>query len=155
MKTVTFTILGSIFLLLSSGCQLGDFKQGMDNVAESSKGGMARVMAGTQSVVDSLNKPRAAETKIDSNPQGAFIEVNGEYIGKAPLKINWLNMVKRYPEMEKAESLIFKAYAFAPNQYTQSVIFHKAQEEDAGKSYPPSRISFEMGLKPMDKSEEE
>ncbi len=88
------------------------------------------------------------ETEIASDPPGARIEINNEYIGTTPMKLviprryqseflGWINGGTRITAMEP---LRIVAYPVAPGQYTQMKYI--------GNEPTPWRLFFDMHLEP-------
>ncbi|MDC0977647.1 PEGA domain-containing protein [bacterium] len=79
-------------------------------------------------------------TQIISEPSGAKIEIDGEYIGSTPLKINLLKYAKKYNSLSGYQMLIIKALPIYGGQQVQSKFI-----DDLDKRIP-QRIYFDMSL---------
>lgn len=85
-------------------------------------------------------KARAHEVPVVSEPPGARIEMNGEYIGDTPLTIRMLGINGRV-----AEDYILRALPVESGSWTQAAAYVHSK---TGESSPvPSRIAFDMRLK--------
>lgn len=88
-------------------------------------------------------------TLIESEPPGVRIEVNGEYVGITPLRMElprayrygWVGLLRGGNAITWVDSMVVKAYPNNPGHYTQ-VKYIKANQ------YPPRQMHFDMRLKP-------
>lgn len=80
--------------------------------------------------------------QILSDPPGARIEINGDYIGDAPLTVNIPTYRGRFREITKIRALPRR-----PGQYTQSKVFSGGFTMIPNDAVP-SRIFFDMSLGP-------
>ena len=80
----------------------------------------------------------AMSTEFISDPRGAHIEVNGEYIGDAPLVYSWPRKYRDGSEFN--DKMTIRALPSGPGQFPQRKFF------DSGwnKSAIPSRVYFDM-----------
>lgn len=97
-------------------------------------------LSGCSADSDSLQNARVHEVPVVSEPPGARIEVNGNYIGDAPLTIRMLGINGRV-----AEDYILRALPVESGSWTQATAYVHSK---TGESSPvPSRIAFDMRLK--------
>ncbi len=84
-----------------------------------------------------------------SNPPGARIEIDGEYIGKTPITIEW---PRSYQDGSRFnDEITIKAFPSGPGQFQQKKFF-----ESHGGTLPiiPAKIYFDMTSPDISKSEE-
>jgi hypothetical protein len=82
-------------------------------------------------------------TQFISNPPGARIEIDGDYIGNAPKSYTW---PRRYQTGERfSEEVRITAFPSGPKQYPQSKFYGNYPNQ-----HPliPERICFDMTLLP-------
>jgi hypothetical protein len=77
-------------------------------------------------------------TEFISNPAGAHIEINGDYIGDAPMTYAWASKYRDGTEFN--DKMTIRALPGGPGQFPQKKFF------DSGwnKSAIPSRVYFDM-----------
>lgn len=88
-------------------------------------------------------------TLIQSEPAGARIEVNGEFIGSTPIQVvlprmyryGWVGLLRGGNAITWVDSMLIRAYATQPGQYTQ-LKYIKANQ------YPPREMHFDMRIQP-------
>jgi hypothetical protein len=89
-------------------------------------------------------------TKFISSPSGARIEVNGSYIGNAPVDYTW---PAQYQDGARfRDELTIKAFPSGPGQFAQRKFF-----ESHGGNLPliPAQIYFDMTAPmPVEKTED-
>jgi hypothetical protein len=84
------------------------------------------------------------QVQILSEPSGARIEINGDYVGDAPLMVT----IPCSPDGRFMETTRIRALPILDGQYTQAKIFsggHRILKNDT----VPSRIFFDMRLGPV------
>ena len=90
----------------------------------------------------------AHETEITSDPPGARIEINNEYLGTTPMKLviprryqsEFLGLINGGTRITAVAPLRIVAYPVSPGQYTQT--------KYVGNEPTPWRIFFDMHLEP-------
>ncbi len=82
------------------------------------------------------------QVQILSEPPGARIEINGDYVGDAPLTVTIPTFRGRFTETTKIRALPTK-----PGQYTQLKFFNGGYTMIPNDAVP-SRIFFDMRLGP-------
>ncbi len=84
-----------------------------------------------------------------SNPPGARIEIDGEYIGKTPITIEWPRSYQNGDRFN--DEITIKAFPSGPGQFQQKKFF-----ESRGRTLPiiPKTIYFDMTSPDSSSSEE-
>ena len=94
-------------------------------------------------------------TYIESDPPGARIEVNGEYVGTTPLQITlprmyrsaWLGLLLGGQRIVSADPLTIMAYPIHSGQYTQTKYIGMDQAT-------PRHIFFQIDLVPTERRQQ-
>jgi len=97
----------------------------------------------TSSRIITATQPCKGMTEVISDPSGARIEVNGDYIGDAPLfvKLPRPSALKRHRDTSEGTVTVI-AYPVGERQYRQVKYLDVRRRV-------PSRIFFDMNLEPM------
>ena len=96
----------------------------------------------------SPEKEHQVVTEIISDPPGARIEVNGNYIGDAPITTR----IRHHPADKVVMGrVVIKALPREAGQYVQTKVFQGPQYPfDPHRDVVPERIFFDMKLQPVD-----
>lgn len=86
--------------------------------------------------------PRDYEVEVVSDPPGARIEVNNDYIGDAPLKV----MMRGTPNGGVSRNYVIRALPVEHGQFTQTKAFVHYSRIPSNPI--PRRVFFDMHLKP-------
>ena len=133
--------------LFLTGCQWPQSREALH-------GAWLRTVESVRKPFDRLNQPPELTTRVNTEPTGAYVEVNGQYVGRTPVLIHWAELLRQKPELAEAETIVFKAYAPGSGLYTHSRIY-RTNPGEKDSAFPPRRVEFHLAQKPMDKSEEE
>lgn len=159
MKTYQLWI--SFFMLLTSvtfsGCEPrssnGESSR-LRGAWDASKSGAASAIKATSDSLAKLNQPEEPMTLVETEPSGAFVEINGSYMGDSPVKISWNKLFADKPHLADAETLVVKAYSKHEGHFTHAKTLDRNIKEGP-MAFPPRRIFFDLAVMPMAKSEEE
>lgn len=96
----------------------------------------------------SPEKEHQGVTEIISDPPGARIEVNGNYLGDAPLT----TQIRHHPSDKVVMGMVtIRALPRAEGQYVQVKVFRGPQYPfDPHRDVVPERVFFNMKLKPTE-----
>ena len=96
----------------------------------------------------SPEKEHQVVTEFISDPPGARIEVNGNYLGDAPLTTK----IRHHPSDKVVMGMVtIRALPRAEGQYVQLKVFRGPQFPfDPHRDVVPERVFFDMKLKPIE-----
>lgn len=94
----------------------------------------------SSSPIKTSTQPAKGLTEIISNPPGAKIEINDEYVGDTPIFVKLPRISRRSGNIY--EKISVKAYPSQPGQYTQKKLIDTRRRV-------PARLLFDMNLEPV------
>ncbi len=89
-------------------------------------------------------QPNYVVTEIISEPPGAKIEVNGNYIGNAPVKTK----IRTHRDGVVLHRTVIRAIPTESGHFVQKKVFHAPRFPFDNRDQAPHRVFFDMTLKP-------